>query len=480
MSEPLPHFEIGDEAQVPQEHEPPEQRSFVGITLLAILIGFLVVANLYSYLTRKPSKTTEYSTYHAILKTAAMQVELPKRLQASQPAAAKADDSKALQTLFSKPISELEPLAKKDLEAAAILSVFRDVNSLPVDQSLIDRLEKSKEEKHRLIAEIYGKPPTLKRAEEIEKKLSKTEFAFRWAAAVALERAGDKNAKERALPTSRMYMAGAMTIVAALGFGVGIVLLILYFYMRISGTWLPKGHPMPKLSLFQADQLALRAAQMLAAMYAVQIIVPETLIVVGSIVGSKPNSYVAMAFTTLSAIAVVVSIAAMPFAKGAPNLLKSCIQRNDLGKNILWGVSGALANLPVLIIVTMISRALFVGLPDPEHPTTSLLQTNQNIFLIVVVLIAASIGAPIMEELVFRGAMLPAVVRTMGRPVAGVLVVNLAFAAIHPTGIPAWPALAGIGVVSSILANMRGSLVPSIVMHAVHNLMTLLIAITLF
>ncbi|MGN6728054.1 MAG: CPBP family glutamic-type intramembrane protease [Tepidisphaeraceae bacterium] len=43
------------------------------------------------------------------------------------------------------------------------------------------------------------------------------------------------------------------------------------------------------------------------------------------------------------------------------------------------------------------------------------------------------------------------------------------FASIHPQGWAAIPALASIGLVLALIRQWRGSLVPSMVAHALHN-----------
>jgi membrane protease YdiL (CAAX protease family) len=57
---------------------------------------------------------------------------------------------------------------------------------------------------------------------------------------------------------------------------------------------------------------------------------------------------------------------------------------------------------------------------------------------------------------------------------------SLLFAMVHPTGVPAWPALAAIGAMAALLTFQTRSLVPSIVMHAVHNGTLLLLNLLLF
>ena len=76
--------------------------------------------------------------------------------------------------------------------------------------------------------------------------------------------------------------------------------------------------------------------------------------------------------------------------------------------------------------------------------------------------------APLFEELFFRGA-LHRYFRRRYRFLASAVFTGLIFAALHPQGFFAIPALAGIGIGFSILREWRDSLVAPIVAHAINN-----------
>jgi membrane protease YdiL (CAAX protease family) len=74
----------------------------------------------------------------------------------------------------------------------------------------------------------------------------------------------------------------------------------------------------------------------------------------------------------------------------------------------------------------------------------------------------------------FRGLYFPALGRSVGLIASGGIS-SLIFAAIHPTGVAVWLALGSIGAVSCALSCHTRSVVPSIIMHGLHNT-TLLVA----
>jgi membrane protease YdiL (CAAX protease family) len=91
----------------------------------------------------------------------------------------------------------------------------------------------------------------------------------------------------------------------------------------------------------------------------------------------------------------------------------------------------------------------------------------------------ASIEAPIFEETLFRGIFQPALAAIVKRPWLSGVITSFLFASIHPTGVPAWPALALIGGMSVFLTYQTRSIVPSMIMHATHNALTLAVGLLL-
>jgi membrane protease YdiL (CAAX protease family) len=94
---------------------------------------------------------------------------------------------------------------------------------------------------------------------------------------------------------------------------------------------------------------------------------------------------------------------------------------------------------------------------------------SSDLLSTIAIIIGAVVVAPIVEEIIFRGLILPALHRLTGKAWIAIIITNLLFGAMHSTGIPAWGALAMIGVVNSIAVYQTGSLYPAMAMHALHN-----------
>ncbi len=98
---------------------------------------------------------------------------------------------------------------------------------------------------------------------------------------------------------------------------------------------------------------------------------------------------------------------------------------------------------------------------------------------VVLLAITAGLLAPILEELLFRGLLLRALMRRMPAG-AAVVVSSVVFGAVHfldPATIPIAPALIALGIVSAVLAVRSGGLLRSIALHMGFNLVTVVIAI---
>ena len=93
----------------------------------------------------------------------------------------------------------------------------------------------------------------------------------------------------------------------------------------------------------------------------------------------------------------------------------------------------------------------------------------------VLIIILAAIAAPIVEETIFRGVLYRQL-RTSSKSfnhaisiLGSVLIVSFLFAAIHPQGWIAIPALMGIAIGMNLMREWRGTVIPSMVVHGVSN-----------
>lgn len=177
--------------------------------------------------------------------------------------------------------------------------------------------------------------------------------------------------------------------------------------------------------------------------------------------------------------------------------------RSDLGltrgrgvwREIGAGFVGYLAILPIFavgVLMTLMLVVVYVLLakenggvtggprgPIAPHPVFQLI-ANGPVVAKVLVLMLASAFAPFFEETMFRGALLNGAARTI-RLAPAMVAMAFMFAAIHPQGWVAVPALMSLAIgLALIRLWRRGCLISSMTAHALHNGMLVLLMILLF
>ena len=144
---------------------------------------------------------------------------------------------------------------------------------------------------------------------------------------------------------------------------------------------------------------------------------------------------------------------------------------------MFWGVTGYVAGLPVMAVAIGVTQLLSKWADvQPMHPIAAEFNDSLTMWAAVKLFVTASILAPVVEEILFRGA-LYGHVRRRWRPWLSAGVVAFIFAAIHPQGWAAIPILATIAVVLATLREWRGSLVASMTAHGLNNTIALTIGI---
>jgi membrane protease YdiL (CAAX protease family) len=158
----------------------------------------------------------------------------------------------------------------------------------------------------------------------------------------------------------------------------------------------------------------------------------------------------------------------------------------DFGWRFRWvdvALGAAVALVALLVIVPAVGLLLrpLLGDPDVSQPVTDLVDEAHGPALIGLVLIAV-VGAPLVEELFFRGLLLRSIEKSVGTgwAIAGS---SVFFGLSHPNNLPAdaqilvMVALAALAVALSTVAVKTRRLGPSIVAHALFNAVNLAVAI---
>jgi membrane protease YdiL (CAAX protease family) len=145
----------------------------------------------------------------------------------------------------------------------------------------------------------------------------------------------------------------------------------------------------------------------------------------------------------------------------------------DIGAGLLLALAVQIVVLPG---IAYLLRPL-LGQPEVSGPAQDLLDKAQGAAFLGLVL-SVAVGAPIVEELFFRGLLLRSLQRRVPTWVA-VVVSSVAFGIAHGSSLPVdavilvMVSLTAFGAILAVLAIRTGRLGPSIVTHAVFNLFTL-------
>jgi len=145
-----------------------------------------------------------------------------------------------------------------------------------------------------------------------------------------------------------------------------------------------------------------------------------------------------------------------------------------------WGVPAG-AGMGLQIAIALVTAPIIVWVwPDgaPSQSVAEVAASSETLVEQLLVLVVVAVGAPIIEEMIFRGMLLSILARSLNRWPA-ILVSAAIFAAIHlfdPNAIAVIPGLFLLGIVLGWVAMRRGDLSLAIAMHSGINLLA---AITL-
>jgi len=128
-----------------------------------------------------------------------------------------------------------------------------------------------------------------------------------------------------------------------------------------------------------------------------------------------------------------------------------------------------------LMYLVILVYALLSGTELPEHEALTILrEPSTPMWLILLTVFNAVVIAPLVEELVLRGILLPVVAKHLRSSWQGILVTALLFGMIHYSVPQTVPSLTLFGIILGYAYIKSGSLLLPILIHAIFNLRTVL------
>ncbi len=139
--------------------------------------------------------------------------------------------------------------------------------------------------------------------------------------------------------------------------------------------------------------------------------------------------------------------------------------------SIFEGFKGFLMIIPFVLLVSLIMN-LLIDNQNGSNPLLEIVLNNNNYFSFILLFLTTTLIAPLFEEVIFRGILLPILSREFGI-ILGITISAFIFALAH-LSISEMPPLFVLGVGLGITRIISGRLSSSVIMHSLWNGMTFL------
>ena len=443
---------------------------WLGLILFFALSILSVAMTIRSEMVRPPSHSSQQDLLQSVLKhESSFRSKLDQQTGEDAPQKELEAEQKVVKELDPE-TKKLAKDVKKDPMAAKLSAAMNYERHQPTNPDDLKILESSRKPFDNTLYQIYSaKSLTRAEARTLTKNLPDTPFVYVAAKVHAFEKAGDSGALVRLVPPSKddTWVSGIFFAMLAMSAGVWVKFVQDIF----EGKLPPKGIPMDLITATDADRLAIRAAQILGIFILLGVI-PLLL----KIRGEDGFTEIGIGVLLLASIVALqkVSILGKRISLHALGL-----STENLSKNVILGVEGFFAEAPIAMILGLVGTFLFQWLPEPTHPASEAIKNRHDLVSIIPILIFGSIIAPIWEEIVFRGLLFPSLKKVTGGIISAAVISSFLFASVHPQGPALLMSLAAVGGMSCYLSYKSRSLVPSIVMHCLHNTALFVLTIVL-
>ncbi len=441
------------------------QRFYELWVLLCIVLGFWILGALYGYFAGPGEEAAKPAQKTGVVQEQAVTTLY---LSGSLTGSAKeipvtGDAATQLRELMEEAASDAENSTESGRQALTLAHELGE--EMPAEA--VASLEKSKRDIDKAFLELYSAEElTEARADELAQEVGGGTYLKQMAAAHARLKAGNSAARDSLVSVGHftpLFLVMAMIAVCFLG---GIIFLAVGVITHRSKSWKTAGF----FSRMEEAQGDMQAGRM--AVYTLLFVFMGF----GMAAIHSDSIWVDVGGMALM-IPVIMALYAVTRHFGPGSVRASLGNREHPWRLAGLGVAGFMANLPIFLFMAMLITPLIQFLPEPSHPINEMISNSPSPVTLLGLYVTAAIFAPVLEELTFRGMLFPALQTLLRRPVAAMLIQALIFAAVHPQGPLLWPMLGLVGFTSAFLAHKTGSLIPGLVLHAVHNAFILTIGL---
>ncbi len=145
--------------------------------------------------------------------------------------------------------------------------------------------------------------------------------------------------------------------------------------------------------------------------------------------------------------------------------------QKPLSESLKNGISGWLMIIPFVLLTSLIMNN-FISNEGGSNPLLEIVLNNNNFLALAFLFITTTIIAPLFEEVIFRGVLLPILARDLGI-YSGIILSAFVFALAH-LSIGELPPLFVLGIGLGITRMLSGRLLSSVFMHSLWNGLTFL------
>ncbi len=138
---------------------------------------------------------------------------------------------------------------------------------------------------------------------------------------------------------------------------------------------------------------------------------------------------------------------------------------------IIQGIKGWLTIVPFVLLTTLIMNSL-IDNQNGSNPLLEIVLNNNNYLSFILLFLTTTFVAPLFEETIFRGILLPTIARDFGK-ILGIIFSAFIFALAHLSLGEMLP-LFVLGIGLGITRIASGSLLSSVIMHSLWNGLTFL------
>jgi uncharacterized protein len=137
----------------------------------------------------------------------------------------------------------------------------------------------------------------------------------------------------------------------------------------------------------------------------------------------------------------------------------------------LWGLGGYFVALPLMLVVSVINQQIWQG-QGGSNPLLQIVLEEGDGVALAMFFFTAAVAAPVFEEILFRGFLLPSLTRYC--PVSGAIALSsLIFATAHLSFSEILPLTVLGGILGFVYTRSRG-LLSSMMLHSLWNSVTMI------